>query len=96
MERLETDLHRGYDTHVYAIDIFTIPIVIFTINADEKSTDKRSSKRSGQSKNQQWTDGVERTVNYVTIQPVKEVNRECADLKTAQGNLSEQHSPSLE
>ena len=39
--------------HVYTIDIFVNPIVIFTINAAEKSTDKRSSKRSGQSKNKQ-------------------------------------------
>ena len=41
---------QGCDTLVYAIDIFVSSIVTFTINAAEKSTDKRSSERSGNAK----------------------------------------------
>jgi len=38
--------------------IFFSSMITFTINVPEQSTDKRSSERSGQRKNNHWTEGL--------------------------------------
>ena len=96
MERLETDLIKDAIRRCMPSIIFFSSMITFTINVPEQSTDKRSSERSEQRKNNHWTEGLKRTVNYVASQSVKERNREGKNLKTAQGNLPEQRSPSQE
>ena len=96
MERLETDLIKDAIRRCMSSIIFFSSMITFTINVPEQSTDKRSSERSEQRKNNHCTEGLKRTVSYVASQSVKERSREGKNVKTAQGNLSEQRSPSQE